>query len=152
MSYTEKNSVLYYAPSSLNRPDQPWVVTVEGDCIVARWKWMDATWFAPHEVTNDVRDYTFKVKLKDNGKYSEVDTTVQKKSSVKISGGGLSFGSSSSNFKGKTNQKSFQFGVGQNNQSGQAGLIGFKFDTTYVKQAIRAYLEHCGWKKGGLFG
>ena len=61
--FTEKQSMLYHAPALLNRPDIPWVVTVEGDSIVARWKWMDAAFFAPNEVNNEIREFTFIVTL-----------------------------------------------------------------------------------------
>jgi len=149
---TQKQQTLYYAPGTLNRPELPWYVTVEGDAIVARWKWMDATFFSPHEVTNETRDYTFTVILSDKGTWREVDKTEEKTSGMKMSGGKLSFGSSSSSFIGKTNQKSFTFGAGKDNQTGEVGLIGFKFNTTDVKQPIRDYLTYYGWKKAGLFG
>lgn len=150
--FTEKQSVLQNAPNALNRPDQPWQVTVEGDAIVARWKWMDATFFAPHEVTSETKDYAFTVILGDNGKWKEVDRTEQKSSGVNMSGGKIGFGASSQKFIGKTSQKSFSFGTGVNNQTGEGGFIKFKFDTTLVKKPIRDYLESCGWKKPGLFG
>ena len=148
----EKNQVLAQAPDALNKPDQPWEATVEGDSIVARWRWMDATFFAPNEVTDETRAFTFTVTLDNKGKWKELDKTVSASAGVKMSGGKLSFGSSSSTFIGKTNQKSFQFSIGKNNQTGEAGVIGFKFDTTKVKQPIRDYLANCGWKKAGLFG
>ena len=136
----------------LNRPEQPWAVTVEGDSIVARWKWMDATFFAPAEVNDETKAFTFTVTLNDKGKWKEIDKTEEKSSGVKMSGGTLSFGTSSSSFKGKTNQKSFTFGAGKDNQTGETGLIGFKFNTTDVKKPVRDYLTSCGWKKAGLFG
>ena len=146
-----KQTVLANAPGTLNRPERPWEVTVFGDSIVARWKWMDATFFAAHEISDETKQFTFTVTLTDNGTWKELDRTENKKSGVKMSGGKLSFGSSSSTFKGKTNKKSFQFGVGKNNQTGEAGVIGFKFNTTDVKQPVRDYLTSCGWKKAGLF-
>jgi len=147
-----KQAILAQAPRVLNRPDQPWAVTIEGDSIVARWKWMDATFFAPHEITDETRQFTFTVTLTDKGTWKEIDRTENKSAGVKMQGGKMSFGASSNNFMGKTNQKSFQFGVGKNNQTGEAGIIGFKFNTTSVKQPIRDYLTSCGWKKsGGLF-
>jgi len=144
---TQKQQTLYNAPGALNKPGQPWEVTVEGDAIIARWRWMDATFFAPHEVSDETRAFTFTVTLSDNGKWKEFDVTENKSSGIKMSGGKLSFGSSSSSFKGKTNQKSFSFGMGKNNQTGEVGLVGFKFDTTAVKQPIRDYLTSLGWKK-----
>jgi len=47
---------------------------------------------------------------------------------------------------------SFTFGMGKDNQTGEVGLVSFKFNTTTVKQPIRDYLTSCGWKKAGLFG
>ena len=147
-----KQTVLASAPGALNKPERPWEVTVVGDSIVARWKWMDATFFAPHEISDETKQFTFTVTLTDKGTWKELDKTEKKSSGVKMSGGKLSFGSSSSTFKGKTNQKSFQLGVGQNNQTGETGIIRFKFNTTDVKQPVRDYLTACGWKPAGLFG
>ena len=149
---SEKQRVLLNAPGALNRPDRPWEVVIEGDSIIARWKWMDAMFFAPHEISDETRQFTFTVTLTDKRTWKELDRTENKKSGVKMSDGKLSFGSSSNSFKGKTNQKSFQLGVGKNNQTGEAGIIGFKFNTTDVKQPVRDYLTSCGWKQAGLFG
>lgn len=149
--FTEKQTVLANAPGALNKPNQPWEVTIEGDSIVARWKWMDASFFAPHEVNDGIKQFTFTVTLDGKGKYKEIDKTENKSAGVKMSGGKLSLGGSSSTFIGKTNQKSIQFGAGKNNQTGETGIVGFKFDTTAVKQPVRDYLTSCGWKKAGLF-
>ena len=149
---TDKQTVLANAPGALNKLDRPWEVTVEGDSIVARWKWMDATFFSPHEISDETKQFTFTVTLTDKRTWKELDRTENKTSGVKMSGGKLSFGSSSSSFSGKTNQKSFSFGAGKNNQTGEVGLIGFKFNTTDVKQPVRDYLLACGWKPAGMFG
>jgi hypothetical protein len=147
-----KQAVLSQAMAALNKPGQPWEASVRGDSIVAYWRWMDATFFSPHEVTNAVKEYTFTVTLSDKGTWKEIDKTETASSGAKMSGGTLSFGSSKSGFSGKTSQKSFQFGAGKDNQTGEVGLIGFKFDTTTVKQPVRDYLTACGWKKAGIFG
>jgi hypothetical protein len=147
-----KQQVLQGAATALNKPDQPWEVTVEGDSIVARWKWMDAAFFSPTQITNEVKEFSFTVTLKDNGKYKEIDKTAQQSAGVSAGGGKVGFGGSSSTFIGKTNQKSISFGVGKNNQTGEVGIVGFKFNTTDVKKPVRDYLASCGWKKAGLFG
>jgi len=143
----DKQAVLAGAPGALNRADRPWEVVVEGDSIIARWKWMDATFFSPYEINDETRQFTFIVTLTDKRTWKELDKTENKSSGMKMSGGKLSFGSSSSSFSGKSNQKSFSFGAGKNNQTGEAGIIGFKFNTTDVKQPVRDYLTACGWKK-----
>jgi len=146
-AFTDKQTVLSQAPVVLNRPDQPWYVTVEGDSIVARWKWMDATWFALHEVTKEVKEYTFTISLDNKGKYKELDYTQEKAKGISMNKGNLGFGTSMNTFKGSKSQKSFSFGIGQDNQADKVGFISFKFDTNNVKQPMRAYLESCGWKK-----
>jgi len=147
-----KADVLAHAAEQLNRPDQPWFVTVQGDSIIAQWKWMDAQWFAPGSATNEVQSFSFTATLDDNGKYKEVDRSQAASGGMSMSGGTLSFGTSSSSFKGHQVGKSFQFGVGHDNNTGQTGFIAAQFDTERVKQPVRAYLEACGYKKAGLFG
>ncbi|MCL1793302.1 MAG: zinc ribbon domain-containing protein [Oscillospiraceae bacterium] len=151
-AYSEKQKVLMDAPVALNNPGQPWEVTVEGDSIVARWKWMDATFFSPHEINEETKAFTFAATLNNNGKYSESDKNENKSAGVKTRSGKVGFGSSSSTFIGNSNRKSIQFGMGQNNQTGEVGFVGFKFDSTALKAPIREYLAACGWKKAGLFG
>ncbi len=148
----EKQKVLAEAAAALNKADQPWEVSVEGNAIVARWRWMDATFFGANDVNQEIKDYKFTVTLDDKGKFKEHDNTEQKSANVGMKDGKLSFGTSSSSFSGKTSQKSISFGIGKDNTTGEVGLIKNKFDTSLVKKPIRAYLESCGWKKAGLFG
>jgi len=147
---TDKQSMLYHAPTMLNSPEIPWVVSVEGDSIIARWKWMDALWFSANEISDEVKNYSFAVTLSDKGTYKELDTTEDKTRSITMGGGNIGFGTSKDVFKGKQNRKSFEFGIGRNNTTGGVGFIGFKYDTTKVKDQIRGYLDANGWKKAGL--
>ena len=149
---TDKQTVLSQAPGALNSPSRPWEVFIDGDSIVARWKWMDATFFSPHEINDETRQFTYTVTLTNKGTWKETDASEKKSVGVQFSGGNLTFGSSSSTFKGKSTQKSVQFGIGRNNQTGEVGIVGFKFNTNTIKQPIRDYLTACGWKKAGLFG
>lgn len=146
--FIDKYKVLADASLALNKPDQPWEASIEEDRIVARWKWMDAAFFSPTSVSAQTKSYQFIITLKDNGKYKELDKTAS--SSASASAGGIKL--EASGFVGKTTQKSFEFGVGKNRQTGESGAIGFHLDTAMVKRSIRNYLTACGWKKSGLFG
>jgi len=141
---TLKQQTLRNAPIALNRPEQPWYVTAEGDALVARWKWSDGLHFPPHEVTREVQSFTFTVTLSDNGTWRELDNSEKKSVGLTFNNGSLGFGGSSSSFSGKQNKKSFSLGVQPDGQ-----LAASKFDTTLVKQPIREYLTACGWKKAG---
>lgn len=147
----DKQTVLAQAPGALNRPDRPWEVRIEGDSIIAYWKWMDGAFFAPSEVDKQTKEYTFTVTLTDKGTYKEQDTTKDKEKHIGIGVGKLSVGASLGGSKGKLNQKSFEIGLGRNNQTDETGLVDVKFNTTAVKQPIRDYLTSCGWKHAGLF-
>ena len=144
----DKQAVLAQAAQMLNKPEQPWEVRVEGDSIIGYWRWMDAYFFGMHEVNDDTKQYTFTVKLSDKGTYKELDYVENKSKGVSFSGGKLSLGTSKDTFKGKTNRKSYELGLGKDKQTGHVGAVGFKFDTTMVKKPIRDYLASCGWKKG----
>jgi len=146
--FTDKQTVLAQAAQTLNRPDQPWEVTVEDDSIIARWRWMDGTFFAPTAVTQEVRDFIFTVTLKDDGRWKERDNKKERALTIGLGGVSGQFGT----FSGKATEKATEFRLGVNNQTGEAGVVGFKFDTALIKQPIRDYLTACGWKKAGLFG
>lgn len=148
--YTEKQKVLQDAENMLNKQEQPWSVVVEGDSIIATWKWMDATFFSTAEVTDEEKEYKFIVTLKDNGKWKETDQSQEKTANINMKDGKISFGSSA--FIGNSVQKNITIGLGKNNETGETGIIKFKFDTKIMKEPIRQYLINCGWKKAGLFG
>ena len=148
----DKQKVLEDAPAVLNKPDQLWQVFVQGDSIIGQWNWMDAIFVGLHEVTDEVRTYTFTVTLDDKGKWKEIDHTVDEKSSVKLQGGKVSFGTSKDTFAGKKSQKSFEIGLGKDRKKDEIGLVTAKLDTSAIKEPIRAYLTNCGYKKAGLFG
>lgn len=147
----DKQQVLADAPSALNRDDLPWQITVEGDSIVGTWKWEDARFFAPTSVTNSVREYAFTTTLRDNGRWREFDRTEDQSSGFQAGPGGIGYSSSYSSFKGTVVQKSFSFGVGKNNNTGETGLVESQLDTTRLKEWVRGYLTQCGWKKAGFF-
>ena len=147
----DRRKVLEDAPSALNKVDQPWEVTIEGNSIVARWKWMDATFFGPGGVSKEIKNYTFIVTLDEKGEWEELDKIKEKALGTGSNAGKSGFGVSYNTFKGKTSQKSFELGLGKDNKTGEIGLVKSKFDTEMVKQPIRVYLTACGWKKAGLF-
>lgn len=143
-----KQTILQNIQNDLNRANQSWQVVVQGNSIIASWKWMDATFFSPSSITKEVRDFKFIVTLLDNGKWTEEDVSSQSK--VNVNKNGISIGGSS--FMGNQTTKSITIGIGKNNSTGELGVIKSKFDTSEIKNAIRNYLTKCGWKKKGFFG
>jgi len=144
----DKEAVLANAPAALNKADQPWEVSVEGDAIVGRWKWMDATFFAPTQITDEVKEFTCTFTLDDKGKWHEIDKNEEAEKSAGLGGLGAS-----KNFQiGHIEKKSIEISFGKNKETGEVGLMKSSIDTSVIKKAIRDYLTDCGWKKPGLFG
>lgn len=142
-----KEQILANATSMLNKPENPWEVKVENDQIIATWKWMDATFFSPTQISEEVKQFKFIVTLLDNGKWKEKD--IINESTASVNGNGLNLNKSF--FVGKSFNKSVTIGLGKNNDTGDVGVQKFSFDSTKIKEPIRDFLKNCGWKKKGFF-
>jgi hypothetical protein len=148
----DKGRTLYDAYYMLNQQNQPFFVSIEGDSIVARWKVMEPLWFDPRTISDGERTFTFTCTLNDKGKYKEIDTDKQSAKGVSFDSGKVTFGASSSSFKGHKADKSFSFGTAVDPVTGGLTMATSRFDTNLVKNAIRGFLAQYGWEKAGLFG
>ena len=124
----EKQQVLEEAPNRLNRTDRPWQVTIEGDALIARWKWEDENFFAPCAVSDETKSYAFIVVLGENGRWRELDEP------------------------DGTAEEEYVFGRDGEDPVGETGFGGFIFDPAIIKAPFYEYLTECGWKKAGWFG
>lgn len=147
--YIGRQKVLENAINNLNNDNQPWKVHIEENKIVAQWKWMDARFFSPNEITEEVKQYTFIVTLDEKGKWHELDSTMNTKKNINMSRGKLSY--EKNGFVGKHTNKSITIGFGKNQQTSETGIVKFKLDTSIMKKSIREYLKENGWKKAGFF-
>ncbi len=147
--FVEKEKVLADASSILNNDSNPWDVTVEGNSIVAKWKWMDARFYSLTDVNDETKEYSFTVTLNDKGKWKEKEFQKRENVNIDLQSGKINIGSSFNS--GHMIGKSFTMGFGKDKQTGETGILKYKFDTQIIKEPIRKYLTDCGWKKGGLF-
>ena len=128
---------------ALNGDDKKYSVTVEGDKIITTVKWMDAVFFAPNSVTDEVRQFKFIAKLNDNNTWLEIDESKSVKKSAGM--GGLSMNYSS--FKGKEISFNKTIGIGKNREDGSVGVIKIEFNSEEYKKPVSEYLASCGYKK-----
>lgn len=126
----------------LNGEDRNYEITVEGDKIITRVKWMDATFLSQGVVTDEVRDFEYIVKVYDSGKYEELDKSVERETSVR---GGL-FNYNKKIFVGKQITFDKTIGVGRNGEE-DFGIIDSTFNSEEYKRPVRQLLEECGYKK-----
>lgn len=128
---------------ALNGDEKKYSVTVEGDKIITTVKWMDAVFFAPGSVTDEVRQFKFIAKLNDNNTWLEIDESKAVKKSAGM--GGLSMNYSS--FKGKEISFNKTVGIGKNREDGSVGVIKIEFNSEEYKKPVSEYLASCGYKK-----
>lgn len=141
---------------SLNDPSQPFTYTVKGSTIIGTWDIVSAKSLYPTEFTSIDKKFEIRVEL-DEKKGTWKPKEKSKESSASASGGGLSFGTSTKSFSGKSMDKgvSFEFG-GVNKKKGEDATIApliYSWDTAKIKKPLFDLLEANGWKrKKGLFG
>lgn len=127
----------------LNGDDKKYVVTVEGNSIITTVKWMDAVFFAPGSVTDEVKEFKFIATLNNNNTWYEIDESKSVKKSVGMGGFNISY----SGFKGKEFSFDRTIGVGKSRQENFAGIIDVKFNSQEYKKPVSDYLASCGYKK-----
>ena len=133
---------------NLNNGNYPFSVNVEGDTIIAKWKWMDTTYFGVGVVTESIKNFTYTVVLNNDNTYSERDNSEENTKKVDLAQ--QSFGMQKDLFVGKTTNKEIQFGFGTNNNTGETGVVVNKFDTKIIKEPIRTILENNGLRNAGI--
>lgn len=132
----QKQQILQ-AALALNGVDKKYVISVEGDKIITRVNWMNANFFSPGAVTNEMRMFEYAVKINDNGTYSEI--TGSACSTATVNAGGASYRGGA--FVG--NQVSYNRTVG----FGPNGPINISFNSEEYKAPVRSLLESYGCKK-----
>lgn len=128
---------------ALNGDDKKYSVAVEDDKIITTVKWMDAVFFAPDSVTDEVRQFKFIAKLNDNNTWLELDESKSVKKSVGMGGFSMNY----SGFKGKEISFNKTVGVGKDRETGSVGVVKIEFNSEEYKKPVSEYLASCGYKK-----
>lgn len=134
---------LFEAALALNGDDKKYEITVKDDKIITRVKWMDATFFSPDSVTEEMKEFEYTVRVSDHGKYTELDQSVSVTKSADRGGIGMK----KSIFVGKQITFSKTVGVGKDNQTGETGVISNTFYSEEYKKPVRTLLKESGYKK-----
>ena len=140
---------LFSAALALNGEDKKYSISVEGDKIITRVKWMDAEFFSPDAVTDEMKEFEYVVQVDDKGKYCESDKSVSVKKSA--GAGGASYNKQV--FVGKQISYNKTIGFGKDNESGNVGAIDATFNSEEYKAPVRSLLKDSGYvKKKGAAG
>ncbi|WP_310602392.1 DUF3592 domain-containing protein [Anaerosporobacter sp.] len=131
-TFSAKRKVLEEAPMVLNKPNQSWYVTIEGNSIVANWNWKSGIYQSTEN------EFVYSVTLNDAGRWTE---DLDKMEKISKHSGEKSW------FVGKTYQKSVEVSFAKNKETGKREIEKKSMDTAEIKRAVRAYLKDCGWRK-----
>ena len=104
---------------------------------------MDARFYGMNSITDEVKNYEFRVRVDGKGKYHEHDNS--NFSNVHMEQGKVTFGLNY--FSGIQTQKNITIGFGKNKDTNDRGNLDFEFDTSLVKKPIRDFLNSNGLKK-----
>ena len=144
---------LLAAVPSLNRDDQPFTYTVEGDRVVGTWDIVKATTLYPTELEHVDKDYRITVEL-DEEKGTFDFTERSSETTARADGDGV--GGSKEVFIGKQSKKEFSFsfgGVTKDEDGVTAAPVVYSFETSRIKDPLFTFLEQHGWeRKKGLLG
>lgn len=128
---------------SLNGNDKKYSISIEGDCIITTVKWMNAIFFAPDSVTDEVKEFKFIAKVNDDNTWMEIDESKSIKKSAGLGGFNMNY----SSFKGKEISFNKTIGIGKNREDGSVGVIKIEFNSQEYKKPVSDYLASCGYKK-----
>lgn len=104
-------SILLEAVNYFENGNYPFSVSLkQPDTLVARWKWTDARFYGMNSITDEVKNYEFRVRVDGKGKYHEHDNS--NFSNVHMEQGKVTFWLNS--FLGIQTQKNITIGFGKN--------------------------------------
>ena len=126
---------------ALNGDDKKYVITVEGNQIITRVKWMDAVLFSPTSVSNEMREFEYTVTVNDDGTYYEVEKHVDTSGSAHGSGVGFR----KRVFYGK--RASRTIGLGIDKQTGKTGIVDVSFSPAEYIKPVKELMQNSGYKK-----
>jgi hypothetical protein len=135
--------------AELNRPDQPFSYSCEGDRVIGTWDVADVTYQGLLSAGTIDEDYAITVTLDEqSGTYDVSERTSKSGSDVRLSGGTVGFGGSKQVFRGRSIGRSWGGGAALRATShGQAGHTwSYEFETSRIKRPLLDLLHDAGWQ------
>jgi len=148
---------LLAAVPAINDPSEPYTFTVEGDTIVGTWNIVHAQ-FVEFDFSAGTVDKDYRIVVafnEDKDTYEFTETKNSADSALKFDDGKITFGGSTSTFKGKSSSKSFSFQAGgvYKTDKGVSPSLSYSFETSRIKDPLFEFLKKNGWsRKKGLLG
>lgn len=137
------NEVLANAVNDLTKEDEPWIISTEGNSIIARINWKNTTNISFVEINNEMQNFEYCINLFDDYKYTEGTESTTDTASIEL-------GSTSANhsaFYGLELRDFHSIEFGVNHNTDEKGIIKTNFTTDEIRDRIRQYVEERGYKR-----
>lgn len=137
----DKEKVLQLAVQRLNDMKYPFTVTVDGNQLIAVWKWKDTTVLGSSMIAKENSSFRYIIRLRDDGTFygfdADEETLFRGGADGKIYGGGKRF----------TGQEiRFHKEISLSKKNGKMGLHTYGFSTREIHEPIIAFFETQGWR------
>ena len=121
---------------------------ISGDqYVVARWKWMDATYFTGVSITKEIQEFAVYYKLEADGRYRYFDSADNLIARTGMADGRRGASVAAEAFYGKRIEYKKTVVLGRNNLDGKEGLVGFVLNSKSIHKPVKEWLEKNGYKK-----
>lgn len=117
--------------------------TVEQDCLVVQLNWQNVTYFNGRGLTRSARTYRCVVKIFKNGNFYMTDVYVDNIDSIGL--GGIKI--SRDSFAGTSWSYHYEKVLGVDNNTGEKGILTYKFCTSEIQKPVKTYFKELGLKK-----
>ena len=134
---------LFESALALNGDDKKYEITVEDNRIITRVKWMDAVLFSPTSITDKEREFTFIIKINDDGTYIEEEKHVSTQKSAGL--GGLRFNKRTT--VGPSARVHRSIAIGIDKETKKLDVLDHSFNSEEYKAPVRALMKRSGYKK-----
>ena len=142
LTKTQITNIQKEAQNHFKKVHPEWICTIEGPYLVIQLNWMDVTYFNGKGVSHEARIYRYMVEILSDGTFKTMDVTADNEKAIGLDGVSLS----ASSFAGKQFIYHADARLGTDNQTGEKGIITYKFNNNEIKKPVMEYLEHLGLK------
>lgn len=138
----EINKIYYEACDYFKRNHPELICTVEQNVFVAQLNWQDVTYFNGRGLTKEARTYRCVVKVFPNRTFYMIDVNTDNVDKIGLGGVKISRGA----FAGRSWSYHFEVVLGQDNKTGETGLLTYRFKSSEIQKPVKNYFKSLGLK------
>lgn len=117
-----------------------WLCTIEEDILIIQLNWQNSTFFNGRGLSHFDRTYRHIIKVFPDGKFMTTDLNVTDETAVGV---GI-INISQQVFSGKSWNYHYEKEFGRDNNTGEVGILTYKFNTSDIQKPVKEYFKSIG--------